>query len=54
MVIEMSRFVCPECEEEITGDEESEVIGKAMDHMEQVHEKNNFSARYAKGNIHAH
>lgn len=50
----MAKFVCPECEAEITGEDQDRLIGMAIDHMEEEHGKRNFSARYAKGNIEAH
>ena len=50
----MPKFVCPECESEISGDDQNQVIGQAVDHMENEHEKHSFSAQYAKGNIRAH
>lgn len=37
----------------ISGDEENQVIGESVDHMEKEHGKQNFSAQYAKGNIRA-
>jgi len=49
----MPKFVCPECQMEISGDEENQLIGEAVKHMEAQHEKENFSAQYAKGNIRA-
>lgn len=47
----MTRFVCPECEAEISEDDTDKLTGMALDHMEQEHGKENFSASYARENI---
>ncbi len=49
----MPRFVCPLCEQEIEMEEKEVLIGKAMDHMQEEHDKK-ISESYVKEDIEAH
>ncbi|MFB6115575.1 MAG: hypothetical protein ABEK04_04715 [Candidatus Nanohalobium sp.] len=50
----MPDFVCPICEEEISDSDEQALVGEAMDHMVEEHDKDNITEEYIKEDIEAH